>query len=483
MSVKKTKKISAILKKAPSRYQFEDYTSISRQKFDGLLPQTVPGIIREDIAYYFEYLKNNRSKKSLKDWEKATGCTDSPNSWKATNYRPLFSYLYYDRLTDGFFLPLLLKKLEITQNGGKEITINEFNKLCRLSVIGFRPSIDAIDLKILSELVIDPSLVTQALTERIEHSYATVYKHLQRLKAKMGLRIVTRINWAKLGIQRVFLISSNEELFSEFNEFNQFIDGQSTFLWGDSYFLKYYLLNESRRKKIHAKYNKLPPPGKKEIKIFELVEAPNAGYSFDLYDLNDQKWQFDFATTFLDPKSFTNQTENIDKRILFNDKYTPDKPYELTEMETKILSGLVGSYDITQKDLAESLGIHAPNLSIIKNKLLDDNIIKPQLEVSMFLPLFLILWCTSTNKKIIQILTYLLEKIPYSNISPVVSPSEKGNHQLICFLLLDDVLYYSLVTFLMDLSKQKQLQDFQLGIITDSYFGMSSVEDILSRDD
>ncbi|NHJ48880.1 MAG: hypothetical protein FK733_13935 [Asgard group archaeon] len=483
MSTKKTLRINTIMKKAPTRYQIDDYKKLSRKKFEELLPQTVPGIIKEDLAFYFEYLKNNRSKKSLNDWETTTGCTDSPNSWKTDNYRPIFSYLYYDRITDGFFLPLILKKVEITHKSGKEINVDEFNQLCRSSIIGFRPAIDSIDLKILDLLTNDPSLVTQAITDLIPHSYATVYNHLQRLKAKMGLRIVTRINWAKLGIQRVFLITNKVDNFKEFDEFKPYLDGQSTFLWGESYYLRYYLLNENRRNLLVKKYNDISKNVKEKIEILELTEAPNTGYSFDLYDLNEQKWQFDFATTFLDPKSISKQMNIMEKRELFSDKFPPDKSYELTELETKIISGLVGSYDITQKDLADSLGIHAPNLSVVKNKLLSDNIIRPQLEVSsFFLPLFLILWCSSSNKEIIKVLTNLMQKIPYSNISPVVSHKESEKNQLICFLLLDDILYYSLVTFLTDLLNQKQLDDYRLGIITDSYFSMSKVEDILKND-
>jgi len=470
------------MKKAPTRYQDEDYNKVSRKKFEELLPKTVPGIIKEDLAFYFSYLKNNRSKRSLKEWETATGCSDSPNSWKTDNYRPIFSFLYYDRITDGFFLPLILKKLEITRKSGKEITIDEFNQLSRLSIIGHRPSIDSIDLKILALLTKDPSLVTQALTDLIPHSYATVYNHLQTLKAKMGLRIVTRINWAKLGIQRVFLLSNNENYFEKFEEFKPYLDGQSAFLWGETYYLRYYLLNEKRRDLIVKKYEELSINEKEKTNLFELAQAPNSGFNFDLYDLNEQKWQFDFATTFLDPKSVSNQIGNLNYRKLFSDEFPPSNPYILSELETKIISGLVGGYDLTQKDLADSLGIHAPNLSVIKNKLLNDNIIRPQLEVRTFLPLFLILWCSSSNKEIIKILTYLLQRIPYSNISPVVSLNDRNKHQIICLLFMDDILYYSLVTFLLDLSKDKQLENFRLGIITDSYFSMAHVDDILSID-
>ena len=82
-----------------------------------------------------------------------------------------------------------------------------------------------------------------------------------------------------------------------------------------------------------------------------------------------------------------------------------------------------------------------------------------------------------------KILTYLMQKVPYSNISPVVSlRDDRNKHQIICFLMMDDILYYSLVTFLMNLLKDHQLDDFRLGIITDSYFAMSHVEDILSKD-
>ncbi|HUU77815.1 MAG TPA: hypothetical protein VMX55_05675 [candidate division Zixibacteria bacterium] len=481
-SSKKTLKINLLINKAPIRYHNNDYNKITRDNFEKLIPDTVPGIIKEDIAFYFNYLRNNRSKKSLREWETAISCVDSPNSWKAEGYRPIFAFLYYDRITDGLFLPLLLRKLELTQKNKKKISIEEFNHLCRLSIIGFRPSIDAIDQKILQMLTNEPSLVTQALTDKIDHSYATVYNHLQDLKAKMGLRIVTRINWSKLGVQRIFLITNNEKYFEKFTEFKTFIDGQSAFLWGETYFLRYYLLNEKKREAFIDKYASLSILEKQKINLLELAEAPNSGYSFELYDLKEQKWQFDFTTSFLDPKLITDQLKQIKQRELFSDKYPPDEIYELSAMEIKILSGLVGSYDVTQKDLADSLKIHAPNLSIIKTKLLADSIINPQLEVSTFLPLSLILWCSALDKEIIDIITFLMHKIPYSNISPVTSFNEPEKYQMICYLMMDDVLYYSLVTFLMDLLKEKRLDDFRLGIITDGYYSMSHIEEILKNE-
>ena len=51
MSVKKILKINNIMKKAPTRYQDEDYNKVSRKKFEELLPKTVPGIIKEDLAF------------------------------------------------------------------------------------------------------------------------------------------------------------------------------------------------------------------------------------------------------------------------------------------------------------------------------------------------------------------------------------------------------------------------------------------------
>ncbi|MFW9922663.1 MAG: winged helix-turn-helix transcriptional regulator, partial [Candidatus Thorarchaeota archaeon] len=193
---KGTVKISQIMEKAPERYRQKNYNEVPIKKFDELIPNTIPKMIKEDISFYFDYLRNDRNESSLNKWEKTTGCTDSPISWKVPNYRPIFSFLYYDRITDGHFLPLLLKKIETTIYRANELTIPEFNRLCRLSIVGFRPPIDTIDLKILQALSYEPSLVAQAITDRISHSYATVYNHLQMLKAKMGLRVTTRINWA-----------------------------------------------------------------------------------------------------------------------------------------------------------------------------------------------------------------------------------------------------------------------------------------------
>ncbi|MHA1211991.1 MAG: hypothetical protein ACTSSH_05985, partial [Candidatus Heimdallarchaeota archaeon] len=84
-----------VMAKAPDRYQVKDIAKLTVSQFQKLIPDTIPSLIQEDIAYYFNYLKNSRNKISLEQWEQVSGCTDSANSWKAENYRPIFSYLYY----------------------------------------------------------------------------------------------------------------------------------------------------------------------------------------------------------------------------------------------------------------------------------------------------------------------------------------------------------------------------------------------------
>lgn len=475
-------KLSNILLKAPERYQNIDTNKISLKEFEALIPKTVPEMIKEDIALYFNYLRENRNKKSLKHWETKTGCVDSPNSYKAKNYRPIFSFLYYDRITEGFFLALLLTKIDAAfGHHKKQISIEEFNHLCRLTLIGFKPKIDSIDLKILQALSKDPTLVTQALTDEIGHSYAAVYNHLQKLKAKMGLRITTRINWAKLGVQRIFLISDNKEDFELFNEYKLYLDGQSSFLWGGTYYLQYFLLNDENRTKFVRRYESLSKEQKKTLILYELTSAPNSGYSFELYNLEEQKWDFDFATTFLKSKPQELKQRTLEERTLFIDKFPPKEVYQLTEIEEKIAEGLVGNYDLPQKEIADILGIHAPNLSVIKTKLQKDGIISPQLMIRTFLPLYCLLWVSSTDKDIIEILVYLMHRIPFSNISPVYSHNNPEKLQLICYLQLDDILYYSLVTFLMDLLKENSLDDFRLGLLSDYYFGMAKINDILNK--
>ncbi len=254
--------------KAPERYQEKDYSKLTLKQFEKLMPKEVPRIIKEDIALYFNYLNNNRSKKSLKQWETASGCKESPSSYKAENYRPIFSFLDYDRITEGLFLPLLLNKIDIaTGNHGEDMTIDEFNQLCRSTLIGFKPKIDSFDLKILQALSKDPSMVTQTLTNEIGHSYAAVYHHLQSLKGKMGLRITTRVNWAKLGVQRIFLISDEEKSLQTFKEFKPFLDGKSSFLWGGTYYLHYYLLRSEIRDTFIKKYLGLSENQKQKMKL------------------------------------------------------------------------------------------------------------------------------------------------------------------------------------------------------------------------
>ncbi|MGC9781123.1 MAG: winged helix-turn-helix transcriptional regulator [Candidatus Heimdallarchaeota archaeon] len=482
-SSKSSMKIPQLMKRAPERYHIEDYAKITLQQFQQLLPKTVPTVISEDIAYYFNYLRTNRNKKNLNDWEGATGCTDSPNSWKVEGYRPIFSFLYYDRITEGLFLPLLLEKIESTfSSQTKKMSIEEFNKLCRLSIVGFKPKIDSIDLKIIQTLSKQPSLVTQELTDAIAHSYATVYNHLQKLKAKMGLRVTTRVNWVELGVQRCFLISDNEEIFKEFSEFKIFQDGQASFLWGETFYLRYYFLKEEARQKIIQQYNKVKQKSKARIKYYELTAAPLSGYNFDLYNLDNQRWEFDFATTFIKPETIVKKRSGTKERELFTDIYPPDSPYELSEMEINIINGLVGSYTLSQKEIASQLGIHAPNLSIIKTKLLNDRIISPQLMIRTFLPLNCVLWCSAKDQEIIDTLIYLMQKIPYSSISPVESLEDPKILQLICFLVLDDILYSSLVTFLIELHKDNRLEDFRMGLIIDQYFSMANAENILHKE-
>jgi DNA-binding Lrp family transcriptional regulator len=255
---KKGQKIEKILAKAPERYQKVDPLAISLKDFEQLLPNTIPKIIREDIVLYFNYIRNSRSKESLQLWEKKSGCTDSPNSWKREGYRPIFAFLYYDRITDGLFLGLLLDRIEpIAEQEDNLMTIEEFNRQCRLAVSGLQPKIDAIDFKILKTLSENPSLVIEELSEKTGHSYAAVYRHYQKLKRKLGLRTLTRINYGRLGIQPIFFITQDEELFDYFMDFKIYLDGQATFLWGKKFYLRCYFVDTSAREKMLEKFEDL----------------------------------------------------------------------------------------------------------------------------------------------------------------------------------------------------------------------------------
>ncbi|NHJ87698.1 MAG: Lrp/AsnC family transcriptional regulator [Asgard group archaeon] len=476
-----TVKINQLIEKAPDRYKNIDISTIANQKFQVIIPDTIPKIIKEDIAFYFEYLKNDRSKKYLSQWEKATGCTDSPNSWKVKDYRPIFSFLYYDRITEGYFLPLLLKKIEATANRPTEISINEFNRLCRLSIVGFRPELDSIDLKILQALAKDATLITQAITDQIGHSYATVYNHLQRLKEKMGLRITTRVNWLELGVYRVYLISKNEKIFDRLDDFKLFLDGQSIFLWGEAYYLRYYFLNKKIKNQLIERIGTLSTSEKNELMYYEVISKPISGYDFQSFDLNEQRWDYDFATSYIELKSNQKHPNYINlENISFEQPSIPLK--ELSDMEIQIIEALVGNYSLSQKEIANLLGMHAPNLSIMRTKLLNENIIIPQMMVNTFLPLSLVLLCTSIKKDILEKLTLLLQKLPFHNISSVCSKNGSNDYSILCFMGVNDILYSSLVTFLIQLLKENEITDFKLGLNIDTYFGMGKVTDILKSD-
>ncbi|MFW9924773.1 MAG: hypothetical protein ACFFDW_15945, partial [Candidatus Thorarchaeota archaeon] len=275
-------------------------------------------------------------------------------------------------------------------------------------------------------------------------------------------------------------IARDEDIYQNFEEFKPFLDGQSTFLWGETYYLRYYFLREEIKKLLINKYHNLDSTMKSNINIYSLTTSPISGYNFDLYDLNEQRWDFDFATSFLNPKINGNEISNIERREIFLDDYPPTKLYSLTELEVQIADGLVGNYDVTQKEIANQLGIHAPNLSTIKTNLLTDKIIGPQLMVNTFLPLNPVLRVTADNKEIIDRIVTLFQKIPYSNVSPVRSITEPDKYQIIIIAIMDDILYSSLVTFLMDLLKTKKIDDFRIGLTVDQYFGMSKVKDILN---
>jgi DNA-binding Lrp family transcriptional regulator len=473
-----------LMAKAPKRYQIEDFDKISVRAFEKLLPSSVPQIIKEDIAQYFHYLRNDRSKVSLKEWEKRSGCKDQANSWKVEGYRPIFAFLYTDRITDGHFLPLLLTKIENTfGESGQKMTIPEFSKLCRLSIIGFRPDIDDIDLKILQALSVDPLLVTQTLADQIGHSYATVYNHLKRLKEKLGLRVNTSINWSKLGVQRFYLISQEEDILDEFNAFQPFHDSTASFIWGDVYHLRYYLIRENLRKSFLDSFRKILVNNSNNLRGYELNTAPISGFNFDLFNIKDQRWHFDFATVFRN-KELENESSINSTKMVFPEEFPPKEPYELSNMESRILEGLYGNYSLSQKELAEQLDVHAPNLSTIKNRLQEQRIIKPNLFMRLGLPLFCFLWCSAKDFTYLEILISLMQKIPYYNISPInsIGRMKEKSSALICFLSLDDVLYYSLVTFLMELKKDNLIDDFKIGLIVDSVFGTANVENVMEKE-
>ncbi|MHA1211666.1 MAG: hypothetical protein ACTSSH_04310, partial [Candidatus Heimdallarchaeota archaeon] len=247
------------------------------------------------------------------------------------------------------------------------------------------------------------------------------------------------------------------------------------FLWGEAFHLRYYLLSEDNRNKLFNDFNTLSTSDKNQLSFSELRASPISGYNFESYDLKEQRWDFDFATSYMALNT------DLQKSVgLFTDLFPPKEQYNLTDSERQIVNGLVGNYTLTQKEIADLLGIHAPNLSIMKTKLQKDNIIGPQLMVNTFLPLSQVLWCSSTKERIIDSLIYLLQKLPFANISPVKSVINSKEYQLICFLTMDDYLYSSLITFLMELLKTKKITDFRLGLTVDMYFGMVKIDELLS---
>ena len=470
-----------LMSTAPHRYQELDFEKITIKQFEKLLPESVPKIVTEDIAYYFEYLRNDRSEASLKKWEKASNCFDSPNSWKIEGYRPIFSFLYYDRITDGKFLPLLLSKLELSYSDHEhKMTIEEFNRLSRLSIIIFKPNIDNVDHSILQVLSKEPDLVIKELTNRVEYSYVTVYQHLQKLKAKLGLRVLTRVNWSKLDVQNVFLISNDKTDFSYFSDFKHNLDGQATFLWGKTHYLQYYFLKSDTKKKFLEKYLETKKKNKPNLKLFELQQAPVIGWGFENYNHIEQRWNFDFTSAF--KQKFTFEEKSEKSKSSLEEKNDFKEPAKLTPLEIKIIDDLVGNYNLTQKELAEQIGMHAQNLSTIRLKLLREQIIYPRLDIRNFQPLSCILWCSSSDSQVVDILVELLQRVPFSNISHVRNHSSPNKMQLVCFLFLDDILYSNLAVFLLELLEKKHIDDFSIGLYIDAYFGMAKVVNVLEKE-
>jgi DNA-binding Lrp family transcriptional regulator len=466
-----------LMSTAPSRYQNLDFEKLTIKQFEKQLPESVPKVVTEDIAYYFDYLRTGRSEAALKKWETASNCFDSPNSWKVEGYRPIFSFLYYDRITDGQFLPLLLSKLDLSYSDHEhKMTIEEFNRLCRLSIIIFRPNIDSVDLSILQVLSKEPDLVVKELTNRIEYSYVTVYQHLQKLKAKLGLRVLTRINWSKLNVENVFLISKDKTDFDYFKEFKHNLDGQATFLWGKTHYLQYYFLKLDSKKKFIEKYLETKKKVKPNLELYELEQAPIIGWGFENFNHIEQRWSFDFTSAF--KQRFTQKN---DSKLAKNENDDTQAPGKLTPLEIKIIDDLVGNYNLSQKELAEQIGMHAQNLSTIRLKLLRENIIYPRLDIRNFQPLSCILWCSSNKPEVIDVLVELLQRVPFSNISHVRNHSSPDKKQLVCFLFLDDILYGNLAVFLLDLLEKNHIDDFSLGLNLESYFGMAKVVNVLEN--
>ncbi|MEA2071215.1 MAG: winged helix-turn-helix transcriptional regulator [Asgard group archaeon] len=473
----KTSEIKKILQQAPERYHQITPSKTTSKEFKQQLPETIPEIIKEDISHYYNYLKNNRSEESLKKWEEASGCTDSPNSWKAKNYRPIFSFLYYDRVTDGMFLALILDRLEpLAEDHKEKITIEEFNRQCRLSILNYKPKIDEIDLKILKALSKDPTLVIKELTEETGHSYAAVYRHYQKLKEKLGLRILTRVNWRKLGIQPLYLLTQNPKDYERFENYEKYRDGQATFLWGKKHYLRLYYVDQSTREDIIQEFEKQRKE-QQTLNLLELTSPPQIKWTFDLYDKKEQRWKIDFVKTYRFLKNTKEQQLVLDE--LFQYTYPPEEVYQLTPLETNIIDDLVGNYNLTQKELAEHLGMHAQNLSTIKLKLLEDDVIYPHFEIRNFLPMGSLLWCSSENIPIFEILIPLLQKLPFTNISPVRNVTDPEKKQILCFVYLNDIIYRNLIVFFSQLLDENQIDEFQFGMNIETYFGMAKVKDIL----
>ncbi|MFX1486188.1 MAG: AsnC family transcriptional regulator [Promethearchaeota archaeon] len=184
--------------------------------FQHFLPEMLPSQICQDLTYLFLYkiLSGKEKTEILNEWCRKTNSSPTDQSKitiqfeDGTTYCSVFDLLWYDNITDGSFLPNMVERVAKFDMYKYPLSVQETVQYMDLLALSTqRMFLDRTDVDLLSAMDQNPLISIKKLAKQLKLSRNTVAAHLRRLHRRCYLTVNARINYGKLGLVNLILIT------------------------------------------------------------------------------------------------------------------------------------------------------------------------------------------------------------------------------------------------------------------------------------
>jgi len=202
----------------------DNLTNLNRKSrlgkiFRHFLPEMLPSQIREDLTHLFLYkiLSGEEKTETLNEWCSRTNSSPTDQSKvtiqfeDGTAYCSVFDLLWYDNITDGSFLPNLIERVSKFDMYKYPLSVQETVQYMDLFALSTQQMfLDKTDIDILSAMDHNPLITIKKLAKQLRLSRNTVATHLKRLHQRCYLTVNARIDYGKIGLTNLILITDEK---------------------------------------------------------------------------------------------------------------------------------------------------------------------------------------------------------------------------------------------------------------------------------